>query len=86
MVSDAELGPRTVDVTVADGAVVTQRMVPVRRVGLYIPGGLAPLASGVIMNVVPGFPRSLFRERSTKAPPSSQSPGRDQSLEGGRPP
>ena len=28
-------------------------MVPVDRVGLYVPGGLAPLASSVIMNVVP---------------------------------
>ena len=35
------------------GRVVTQRMVPVGRVGLYVPGGLAPLASSVIMNVVP---------------------------------
>jgi histidinol dehydrogenase len=37
----------------ADGAVVTQRWVPVRRVGLYVPGGLAPLSSSVVMNVVP---------------------------------
>jgi len=28
-------------------------MIPVQRVGLYVPGGLAPLASSVIMNVVP---------------------------------
>jgi histidinol dehydrogenase len=28
-------------------------MIPVNRVGLYVPGGLAPLASSVIMNVVP---------------------------------
>ena len=28
-------------------------MVPVRRVGLYAPGGLAPLVSSVVMNVVP---------------------------------
>lgn len=40
-------------VEVAPGAVVTQRIVPVQRVGLYVPGGLAPLASSVIMNVVP---------------------------------
>jgi histidinol dehydrogenase len=32
---------------------VTQRIIPVDRVGLYVPGGLAPLASSVIMNVVP---------------------------------
>ena len=39
-----ELGP---------GARVTQRMVPVQRVGLYVPGGIAPLVSSVVMNVVP---------------------------------
>lgn len=35
------------------GARVTHRMVPVDRVGLYVPGGLAPLVSSVLMNVVP---------------------------------
>jgi histidinol dehydrogenase len=38
---------------VAPGARITHRMVPVQRVGLYVPGGLAPLVSSVIMNVVP---------------------------------
>lgn len=37
----------------APGALVGLRNVPVERVGLYVPGGLAPLASSVIMNVVP---------------------------------
>ncbi|WP_395694659.1 histidinol dehydrogenase [Nocardioides sp.] len=37
----------------ADGARVVHRKVPVRRVGLYVPGGLAPLVSSVLMNVVP---------------------------------
>ena len=52
-VSEAELGERAVDVLLAPGAQVSQRMVPMRRVGLYVPGGLAPLSSSVIMNVVP---------------------------------
>ncbi|WP_460447138.1 histidinol dehydrogenase [Angustibacter aerolatus] len=38
---------------VAPGGVVTERWVPVGRVGLYVPGGLAVLASSVVMNVVP---------------------------------
>lgn len=38
---------------VVPGGTVTQRMVPVQRVGLYVPGGLAPLVSSVVMNVVP---------------------------------
>lgn len=36
-----------------DGAAVRQRWLPVRRVGLYVPGGRAVLASSVVMNVVP---------------------------------
>lgn len=35
------------------GARITHRKVPVDRVGLYVPGGLAPLVSSVLMNVVP---------------------------------
>ena len=43
------------DVTteLAPGALVTHRKVPMSRVGLYVPGGLAPLVSSVVMNVVP---------------------------------
>ena len=42
-----------VTTTLAPGATVTHRLVPVDRVGLYVPGGLAPLVSSVVMNVVP---------------------------------
>ncbi|GAB3600157.1 histidinol dehydrogenase [Angustibacter peucedani] len=38
---------------VSDGGTVTERWVPVGRVGLYAPGGLAVLASSVVMNAVP---------------------------------
>jgi histidinol dehydrogenase len=43
------------DVTtrVVDGGTVTERWVPVARVGLYVPGGLAVYPSTVVMNVVP---------------------------------
>ncbi|RBY88959.1 histidinol dehydrogenase [Blastococcus sp. TBT05-19] len=46
---------RRTDVTtqVVPGGTVMERWLPVRRVGLYVPGGLAPLLSSVIMNVVP---------------------------------
>ncbi|HYU04939.1 MAG TPA: histidinol dehydrogenase [Jatrophihabitantaceae bacterium] len=43
----------TVDVQVVPGGTVTERWVPVRRVGLYVPGGLAVYPSSVVMNVVP---------------------------------
>ncbi len=39
--------------TVTPGGTVTQRWVPVDRVGLYVPGGLAVYPSSVVMNVVP---------------------------------
>jgi len=42
-----------VTVEVAPGATVTERWVPVRRVGLYVPGGLVAYPSSVVMNVVP---------------------------------
>lgn len=38
---------------VVPGGVVTERYVPVDRVGLYVPGGLAMYPSSVVMNVVP---------------------------------
>lgn len=47
--------PRNVDVELGDGALVSQNWVPVARVGLYVPGGLAVYPSSVIMNVVPAL-------------------------------
>jgi histidinol dehydrogenase len=46
---------RRVDVTtrVVPGGTVTERWVPVSRVGLYVPGGVAVYPSSVVMNVVP---------------------------------
>ncbi|MDQ4008653.1 MAG: histidinol dehydrogenase, partial [Actinomycetota bacterium] len=38
---------------VVPGGTVTERWVPVERVGLYAPGGLAVYPSSVVMNVVP---------------------------------
>ena len=40
-------------VAVSAGGTVTERWVPVRRVGLYVPGGLVAYPSSVVMNVVP---------------------------------
>ncbi len=44
--------PPSVAVDIAPGARITQRWIPVRRVGLYVPGGLAVYPSSVVMNVV----------------------------------
>jgi histidinol dehydrogenase len=40
-------------VEVSPGGVVTERWLPVRRVGLYVPGGVVAYPSSVVMNVVP---------------------------------
>ncbi|MGQ0846345.1 MAG: histidinol dehydrogenase [Sporichthyaceae bacterium] len=52
LVHSAQRHPDAV-VEVAPGGVVTERWVPVRRVGLYVPGGLLAYPSSVVMNVVP---------------------------------
>jgi len=43
----------TTTTTVVDGGVVTERWIPVDRVGLYVPGGRAVYPSSVLMNVIP---------------------------------
>ncbi|HSY15027.1 MAG TPA: histidinol dehydrogenase [Jatrophihabitantaceae bacterium] len=43
----------SVEVQVVPGGTVTERWIPMRRVGLYVPGGLAVYPSSVVMNVVP---------------------------------
>lgn len=42
-----------VEVEVSPGGTVTERWIPVRRVGLYVPGGVVAYPSSVVMNVVP---------------------------------
>jgi len=49
---EAEL-EQDVTTQVVPGGTVSQMMVPIQRVGLYVPGGIAPLVSSVVMNVVP---------------------------------
>ncbi|MEO8106474.1 MAG: histidinol dehydrogenase [Actinomycetes bacterium] len=51
-VHDAQVR-RDVTVEVITGGHVTERWVPVARVGLYVPGGLVAYPSSVVMNVVP---------------------------------
>lgn len=51
-VSRAQL-PLGTETTLGEGAVVSQRWAPVRRAGVYVPGGKAVYPSSVVMNVVP---------------------------------
>ncbi len=47
--------PKPVKVETSPGVVCCQRAVPIRRVGLYVPGGRAPLFSTVLMLAVPAM-------------------------------
>ncbi|MDO5722050.1 MAG: histidinol dehydrogenase [Actinomycetaceae bacterium] len=44
--------PQPATTTIIPGGIVKQRWIPVKRVGLYVPGGLAVYPSSVVMNVV----------------------------------
>jgi histidinol dehydrogenase len=62
-------------VDVAPGAVVTERWVPVGRVGLYVPGGLVAYPSSVVMNVVPAQVAGVG-SLAVASPPKAQFGGR----------
>jgi histidinol dehydrogenase len=55
----------------APGATVTERWVPVERVGLYVPGGNAVYPSSVVMNVVPAQAAGV-ESLVVASPPQSQ--------------
>lgn len=40
-------------ITAEDGILLGQKVTPLERVGVYVPGGTAPLPSSVLMNVIP---------------------------------
>jgi len=61
--------------TLGDGATVTERWVPVERVGLYVPGGNAVYPSSVVMNVVPAQAAGVG-SLLVASPPQAQSQGR----------
>ena len=54
--------------SIGTGAQVTERYVPVDRAGVYVPAGLVPLPSSVIMNVVPAQVAGV-REIAVASPP-----------------
>jgi histidinol dehydrogenase len=67
---------RRVDVTtvVVPGGTVTERWLPVDRVGLYVPGGRAVYPSSVIMNVVPAQAAGV-RSLAVVSPPQRDHDG-----------
>jgi histidinol dehydrogenase len=68
---------RRTDVTteVSAGGTVTERWIPVSRVGLYVPGGNAVYPSSVVMNVVPAQEAGVDT-LVVSSPPQAQFDGR----------
>ena len=62
-------------VAVVDGGTVTERWLPVRRVGLYVPGGLVAYPSSVVMNVVPAQVAGV-ESLAVASPPQREHGGR----------
>jgi histidinol dehydrogenase len=67
--------------TLGPGATVTERWVPVERVGLYVPGGNAVYPSSVVMNVVPAQAAGVG-SLVVASPPQAQSQGRSDRFQG----
>ncbi|WP_349828584.1 histidinol dehydrogenase [Brevibacterium litoralis] len=61
---------RTVTTEFVGGGTVSTRWLPVERVGLYVPGGLAVYPSTVVMNVVPAQEAGV-RSLAIASPPQS---------------
>jgi histidinol dehydrogenase len=64
--------PKDFHTDLADGARVSERWIPIDRVGLYVPGGKAVYPSSVIMNVVPAQTAGV-RSLAIATPPSRDS-------------
>jgi histidinol dehydrogenase len=62
------------EVEVVPGGRVTERWVPVRRVGLYVPGGLVAYPSSVVMDVVPAQVAGV-RSLAVASPPQRDNGG-----------
>lgn len=50
-----ECGTHSWDYTDADGTMLGQKVTPLDRVGLYVPGGKAAYPSSVLMNAIPAY-------------------------------
>ncbi|WP_245940647.1 MULTISPECIES: histidinol dehydrogenase [Brevibacterium] len=66
----ADQRPADVTTELSAGARVTTRYLPIERVGLYVPGGLAVYPSTVVMNVVPALAAGA-RSLAIASPPQS---------------
>src|ERR1700679_1541261 len=67
-------GPRWRSGPAAPGSTVTERYVPVRRAGVYAPGGLVTYPSSVVMNVIPAQVAGV-QEIAVVSPPQADQGG-----------
>lgn len=67
--------PAPQNTEIGPGARILQRWQPVTRAGVYIPGGKAPLASSVVMNVVPAQVAGV-QHIALASPPQADHDGR----------
>src|SRR5215469_13676722 len=74
LVHRAQLPPETWT-AVAPGSTVTERYLPVRRAGVYVPGGLVAYPSSVLMNVIPAQVAGVT-EIAVASPPQPEYGGR----------
>lgn len=44
-----------------EGVIIGQKVIPIEKVGLYVPGGTAAYPSSVLMNCVPGKSRDALK-------------------------
>lgn len=63
--------PTETTTEIVPGGTVQQRWIPVQRVGLYVPGGLAFYPSSVVMNVVPAQVAGVEQIAVTSPPQQS---------------
>ena len=73
LVHQAQVPPDSLT-TVAPGSTVTERYVPVRRAGVYAPGGLVTYPSSVVMNVIPAQVAGV-QEIAVVSPPQADQGG-----------
>jgi histidinol dehydrogenase len=65
---------RAETISLGPGATVTEKWLPVRRVGLYVPGGQVAYPSSVVMNVVPAQVAGV-RSLAVTSPPQKDNDG-----------
>lgn len=70
----ADQRPQEHTTSLGTGATVTERFLPVGRVGLYVPGGKAVYPSSVMMNVVPAQEAGV-RSMVVASPPQAEHGG-----------